>query len=62
MKEFPIEALVEIVARETVMLKNDVEHRDGISFDPVTPAYKELCNRFECASETSESQSQATNK
>lgn len=47
--DFPIEALVAIVSRETVIFSNEVQHRDGLICDPITEAFQVLVSRFESA-------------
>lgn len=48
---FPIEALVAIVERETAMINADIKIYGEHQFNPRTPAYIELANRFEKARE-----------
>ena len=49
LERFPIEALVALVDRETVVLRSDFHKYGEIQFDPLTPALKELNNRLEKA-------------
>ncbi len=50
-ERFPIEALVALVARETAMISADLKRYGEHQFDPRTPAYLELCKRFEQSSQ-----------
>lgn len=45
-KDFALEALVAIVERETIMQRHDLLQYEKLQFDPLTPAYLELCHRF----------------
>jgi len=47
MSKFALEALVAIVQRETSMINAYIAEYGELQFDPVTPAYRELCGRHE---------------
>ena len=49
LERFPIEALVALVERGTVIIRGDIAKYGEIQFDPREPALEELNRRFEQA-------------
>lgn len=59
MKDFPIDALVAIVNRETAIVNGDIAKYGEPQFDPSTPAYAELIKRWGRAREQPNTAQQA---